>query len=640
MKTQGNSWFIVQGDTVRMKTEKSAWIFHFLDHSRRSHHLMSKMTIPRIVYGLLTWTTVQAISTSWTPLFPTTSSILRQTSTIFETSPEELTYDLGTSILAQHEQDRCTLYKIVMNQQLYFEEYPPNFHNYLHDTTTTEFLANELSLHRDPMSSHSYGRRPTTRCAVLGSKHPQEFLLHDEHQRAQLVQIELPAAIEQVVSLLPKLERPYRGVADLGQRRARRSRVQQQGKPGSDSRASGTECSRGLESGHRSRWDRNEPVKELRVANSDHAKNTVRTCEELGAAFSLVGHVIKGGGVAITGQEQRQLGGGFLEGEGSPPGSGGLLGEVTMVQLYGVALTAGKAHKDHKHHHAHHYEHDTDNNTPRPTRPPVTGPPLPQHPLLTGGQINHQVKINPGSPLQIVQGGVTLRHPAVIPRNPPPQPFPPANPNSVSAAYPLQSTQYFGNLPPSADLPSANRIITDASSTNGPYRLFKREKNSSELEAESEQPDSRIHETTTEKSKLEKRDVAEVSEKEDLDGKLTSAMKDSEDQKLEKQNSPKKKRGLVQFGNGLIMDDGYIAQGLDNDYFVGLTNFGLQLPKYENKDDEREPAEAEVKMIMDICDGCSEEPFAKALILGWRTVPKKMYSGAVYTPAVPMCKVF
>lgn len=36
--------------------------------------------------------------------------------------------------------------------------------------------------------------------------------------------------------------------------------------------------------------------------------------------FQLVGHVIKGGGIAISGQEQRQLGGGFLEGDGAPPG--------------------------------------------------------------------------------------------------------------------------------------------------------------------------------------------------------------------------------------------------------------------------------------------------------------------------------
>jgi len=40
----------------------------------------------------------------------------------------------------------------------------------------------------------------------------------------------------------------------------------------------------------------------------------------LSCLLQLVGHVIKGGGIAISGQEQRQLGGGFLEGEGAPPG--------------------------------------------------------------------------------------------------------------------------------------------------------------------------------------------------------------------------------------------------------------------------------------------------------------------------------
>lgn len=114
----------------------------------------------------------------------------------------------------------------------------------------------------------------------------------------------------------------------------------------------------------------------------------------------------------------------------------------------------------------------------------------------------------------------------------------------------------------------------------------------------------------------------------------------AKDRKLEKRDSTKKKRGLVQLGDGLIVDDGYISQGLDNNYFAGLTNFGLQLPKYENKDDEREPAEGEVRTIMDVCDGCSEEPFAKALVFGWRSVPKKLYSGAVHIPAASMCKAF
>lgn len=29
-----------------------------------------------------------------------------------------------------------------------------------------------------------------------------------------------------------------------------------------------------------------------------------------------------------------------------------------MVQLYKVALSAGKAHRDHKHHHVHHFDHN------------------------------------------------------------------------------------------------------------------------------------------------------------------------------------------------------------------------------------------------------------------------------------------
>lgn len=32
--------------------------------------------------------------------------------------------------------------------------------------------------------------------------------------------------------------------------------------------------------------------------------------------------------------------------------------EITVLQLYKVALSAGKAHRDHKHHHVHHFDHD------------------------------------------------------------------------------------------------------------------------------------------------------------------------------------------------------------------------------------------------------------------------------------------
>lgn len=114
---------------------------------------------------------------------------------------------------------------------------------------------------------------------------------------------------------------------------------------------------------------------------------------------------------------------------------------------------------------------------------------------------------------------------------------------------------------------------------------------------------------------------------------------------LGKRDADKKKRGLLQLGDGSILDDGYsIPQDLDDDYFTGLKGYGLQLTKGTNEKDEeedvREPAEAEVRQVMDLCDGCADEPFGKALVIGWRSVSKKLYSGALYLPAIPACKAF
>lgn len=119
----------------------------------------------------------------------------------------------------------------------------------------------------------------------------------------------------------------------------------------------------------------------------------------------------------------------------------------------------------------------------------------------------------------------------------------------------------------------------------------------------------------------------------------------ADDKKLGKRETEKKKkRGLLQLSDGSILDDGYsIPQGLDNDYYAGLTSYGLELTK-ETEDEEeenvREPAEAEVRQVMDVCDGCADEPFEKALIMSWRSVPKKLYSGALFLPAVQACKAF
>lgn len=117
---------------------------------------------------------------------------------------------------------------------------------------------------------------------------------------------------------------------------------------------------------------------------------------------------------------------------------------------------------------------------------------------------------------------------------------------------------------------------------------------------------------------------------------------DANDKKRQgkRETEKKKKRGLYQLGDGSILDDGYsIPQGLDDDYFTGSTGFGLAKGINE-EENEREPAEAEVRQVMDLCDGCAEEPFGKALVIEWRSVPKKLYSGALYSPAVPACKAF
>ena len=97
------------------------------------------------------------------------------------------------------------------------------------------------------------------------------------------------------------------------------------------------------------------------------------------------------------------------------------------------------------------------------------------------------MKINPGAHIQIVQNGVTLRHPSIpTPQSPPPQPFPPPNPIPVSTSSPTPNlisgypsilnsyrpTQFFGtNTPQFSSLPSPiNNPINGYSFIDRRYR--------------------------------------------------------------------------------------------------------------------------------------------------------------------------
>lgn len=76
--------------------------------------------------------------------------------------------------------------------------------------------------------------------------------------------------------------------------------------------------------------------------------------------LQLVGYTIAPNGVAYSG-------GPSITGAIAP----GHHMEITVLQLYKVSLSAGKAHRDHKHHHVHHFDHEgLISTTAQPTPPP------------------------------------------------------------------------------------------------------------------------------------------------------------------------------------------------------------------------------------------------------------------------------
>ncbi|XP_060518529.1 uncharacterized protein LOC132697224 [Cylas formicarius] len=324
--------------------------------------------------------------------------------------------------------------------------------------------------------------------------------------------------------------------------------------------------------------------------------------ERVGRGFHnrLVGHVVPSGGISISGQEQRQPGGGFLEGEDAPKGSGGMLGEITMVQLYAVALTAGKAHKDHKHHHAHQYDHNGNMiTTPAPTTP-NNRPTLPPHPLLTAGQLNRGTRINLAGAQQqpeIIQG--------------------------QNYAVQFANGQFSGGLVTQQLSKSVQQI------------------QQSGLQSVQFIPTpSAVTQSVSFGSSL-----ANPANVQYIDNTFGHALFKREIQESSPTSSKHKKRELFVAG-GTIVDDGLIGGSGAGIYqqslLDGLAGIGDNQPilRQQKQNDEREPAEAEVMAVMNVCTGCDEEPFDKALVFGWRTVPKKLFSGAYYMPAVPQCRVF
>lgn len=322
-----------------------------------------------------------------------------------------------------------------------------------------------------------------------------------------------------------------------------------------------------------------------------------------------------------------------------------MLGEITMVQLYSVALTAGKAHKDHKHHHVHHFDHNGQPITTPPPPLPTQRPNQVSHPLLTAGQINPSVNLNLAQP------------------SPAPQLVPSVLPNGQEFNAQFINGQFVGNLVSQQLLgsqqPGSSNIgfgFPISPRVNGAQNYVSTQFSQVQSDVPSIQPISQslpltnYHETKqTLPSGLVHSSLVNPANVQFIDTTNHQLFKrnyeeESADKSVVKrqtEDNNQKKRELI-LSDGSIIDDGFLS-GYDGNLLAGLAGFENNQPIIQEQkamSDEREPAEAEVRAVMNVCGGCDQEPFAKALVFGWRSVAKKLYSGAIYSPAVPQCRVF
>lgn len=319
-----------------------------------------------------------------------------------------------------------------------------------------------------------------------------------------------------------------------------------------------------------------------------------------------------------------------------------------MVQLYHVALTAGKAHKDHKHHHVHHFDHNGQAITTPAPPTPSPRPNQPTHPLLTAGQINPNLNINLANP----------------PQQPQPMMIPAQLANGQQFNAQLLNGQFAGNLVTQQFLgaqvqqqqqqpqPQESRgfVPSQQIPNTFPQQIAQSYIRSSQIgqpiqTSHSSLPNGLIHPSLINPANVQFIDSTIADHqlfKRNNKGTKTVAKRQTETDRKTKPVAKRQveadRRALVLSGDQII-DDGL---GYDQDILAGLAGFDNNQPVLEQQkqSDEREPAEAEVMAVMKVCGGCDEEPFAKALIFGWRSVAKKLYSGAIYAPAIPQCRVF
>ncbi|XP_055846049.1 uncharacterized protein LOC129911989 [Episyrphus balteatus] len=307
--------------------------------------------------------------------------------------------------------------------------------------------------------------------------------------------------------------------------------------------------------------------------------------ERIGRGFhnALVSHKIPANGMLFA---------------GGPSETGevahGLHFELTLIQIYKVALSAGKAHRDHKHHHVHHFDHEGQEVTTTKAPPPVMNPPQAMNNLLANGQIRTRVRINFAQPTQTLNNIIGTN--SDVSGVPAPQAT--INTNFVNGQFHTNSrlvAQQLGGL-------------AGPSGPIGPTRIPSRVSVFG----------SRIP------NSINSRIVDDTSSR--------VIFKRSLDRKMKNQEKVLNKRGLVFLEDGSIVDD-------EEFKFEGLAEFGGKEFKHdlkvkmnldhediedEIKEHDREPAEEEVKAVMEFCGNCDIEPFQGAIVFAWKNAMGSM----------------
>lgn len=317
--------------------------------------------------------------------------------------------------------------------------------------------------------------------------------------------------------------------------------------------------------------------------------------------------------------------------------------EITVLQLYKVALSAGKAHRDHKHHHVHHFDYDgLVTSTPQPTPSPqvhtiykyllildkINNRSLSSkiridfclilysctqlstmNPFLANGAVLNRINLNEPTALQtqffpgqtqFVSGQFSRANQLVQQQFTSPPPPPPQLQSSPAPTAPL----LFPREPPQE--PSIPQSITASSFVN-----LNNPANVQFIDDGSGTPTFDSHSLFKRNGNSPRKAI-----------KVRRIIK-----RAPTTNKINKKRALIPLSDGSFVDDKNIA---DDSPFIydGLAQFGADdfqenLAKQGDIEDEirahdREAAEDEVNAVLSLCSSCQIEPFAGAVAFTWK----------------------